>query len=1283
MSLDYGEIICKAVDEIVSTRLQGLAYDITKLCTIVDDSNSYQGRYVVSDGTARYEAFTSDNSLKKGNSVLVTIPNGDYTMQKIIKGRVSTIDTTPFKYTSPLDTMVSLSGDVLDAPQSDEVVQERGLVANSPYKSVIGPIYAIKDVPGLSGFTRLGISANFKSLLSGLDVAQGTYGIKLIIYANNFDKPGVQTQSIYDLDFSSADMIGNPYQFEDYFTQEKVFDISYIGKINKIEVYFYQNKDFKDGNGNLIPYGQVLQNDIGLDVSIGQINNLFVEDVQVFLGYDINDFKGETLMLYTENSLSYHYKTENRKQIELRWIHLKEDGKSFTLLSKNNIDSNYEIRWFRYTPGCEKTDQYAGKDWEKIEPDGSNLFICAFTPDVKKQKEQIKAIGIIKSIAIDNKATESVYFSNLLTFENEEYVPDSKTQDAATALSIYCEDNSEGNYFIYNQNGKINNQGIGQGYKRTLKALFNGASITSDIGTLDWIKWYFPYEAKNSMLIFKGFFADSEVEDKSYSYKGTNYWVVKRYPTQEANGDGKLVFTSDEQSYSIGNQWSYKNSNNTVICRISVDGVEYEAIEEMRFGKSGTNGTNTTLLLEFDDNQNALIAENGRKISITAWLYNEEGVRGGLSDSQQNAISWSWYKKSNSEYMSLSSATGSSIIITSNVNYVPYDNYYILQATYNNLTAYLPIPMKTANTSYMEGAREILYNHQGIPSYYNDIYNLYYYTNGKYNKLDQVQWSLGYDEVLGGTKATQSYMPTLKKQDGSVVYGNTSIAGDKVALSAATFFASGYNDKICVYGFQGDYAWAQPILVMQSKYDFAMLNNWDGSLTLNEDNSTVLAAMLGAGRKNEDNSFSGVLIGDIKRGTDNNEANTLTGVYGLQNGVISYALTEDGKATLGANGNGQIIIDGQTSEIKTKGYDTVNQSGMKIDLNLGSLDIRDSGWKSLIHLSAGLDKATVGNDGTTVDPYFLVRTTEGEDLIRVDDSNYYLQSKSYSKPAANGALLGTRLNLLSGDLEIKSSQGRFFVSGSNPQGNEAFLSIGLSEDEGRSYTKDLLFISPNEYFLQSKDYSGQQIQTAANNSSFKIYKQPSSSNPWVSEYVAVSPSGDVYRASKSGNSYNYSGSAYQFQAGTQTAVDGNGNYYQVAISASIVKANYLRRLNPIMINAKPRGFKLDFKNNSLIGFDLFLKAVNSQDSNKFLTIDSSDPTVPLRISNNFSVDWNGYVTCINPTISGDGGTINLGNFYMSSSGAGGGTWNGSSTGIAGFSAGPLSSFDSIIWYRTG
>ena len=310
MSIDYGEIFCNAVDEIITSKLQGLQYDITKLCTIIDDTYSNQGKYIVSDGAARYEAFSTDINLRKGNNVLVLIPNGDYSMQKNITGRVVASDTTPFNYTSPMDTMIKITNNVFN--NSIGVQKENiGLLANDKGRSTtIGPIYSITETGDFAGFTRLGITANFRSWLNGLDVIEGIYGLKVLIYTEVLDTPGSTTNAVYELTFSSADMIGNPYQFESYFYQEKVFDISNINNIKQIDVYFYQNGQFKDGSGQSIPWQEDNQNNIGLEPS-KKSNNLFVNDVQIFLGYEAGAFTDETLMLYTPDSLSYHYTNYN------------------------------------------------------------------------------------------------------------------------------------------------------------------------------------------------------------------------------------------------------------------------------------------------------------------------------------------------------------------------------------------------------------------------------------------------------------------------------------------------------------------------------------------------------------------------------------------------------------------------------------------------------------------------------------------------------------------------------------------------------------------------------------------------------------------------------------------------------------------------------------------------------------------------------------------------------------------------------------------------------------
>ena len=1255
MSLDYGEIFCSAVDEIITSKLQDLQYDITKLCTIVDDTYSNQGKYTVSDGTAKYDAFSTDISFKKGNSVLVTVPNGDYSMQKTIVGRVAATNTTPFNYTSPMDTMIKITNDVLDSSKTI-YGDNAGLLANDSNKStIIGPLYSISETGDFAGFTRLGITANFRSWLNGLDVAQGTYGIKILIYTDISDAPGsVKENAVYELTFSSADMIGNPYQFESYFYQEKVFDISNINNIKQIDVYFYQNGQFYDGNGNYIPWqDEDINNSIGLEPS-KKPNNLFVNDVKIYLGYETGAFTDETLILYTSDPLTYHYKNNNlQKNVALRWIHMI-DEKNFSLLNGKNLDEKFEVHWFKYNPGNEIIDQYAGKDWEEVFPDKNDLFLYSFTPDIKKQTEQIKVIGLINEITgsktvIDENGNETVediyslvpYYSNLLIFENEEKVPDEKTWDASTALSIICLDNSEGNYYIYNQNGKINNEGIGRGYKRYLKAMYQGAEITSSIGTLDWIKWYFPRES--TMLIETDTFYNENngvKTDEIVSYKGVDYDFITRKAIK--NNAGKFELPSTQQAYSIDNQWSFQNSNNTVRCQVSIDGVIYEAIEELRFGKGGTNGTEITFLIEFTNNDNALIAEDGSQVTVRARLYDSSGERVGFTPEMANKIKWSWYKENKkNNYITLpQKKEGDSIILTYNRvtdNGIPLDNYFILQATYNNLTAYLPIPIKTKNTSFIEGAREVIYNHQGIPNYYNDAYVLYYWDDidKKYKENTNGTWKLEYDEkVEVATKEnalSKGYIPVLKNLDSRPGY---------VALSASPFYASGYNDKVCVSYISDDktYGWSQPILIMQSKYDFAMLNQWDGSLTLDEENGTILSTMLGAGRKNEDNTFSGVLIGDIQGGSNLNDTETLTGVYGLHEGTISYALKEDGTATFGKLGKGQILIDGNESIIQSGNFSTSNQ-GTLIDLDDGIIDIK---WPGNKFDSSGNNlNGRIRLQPTS--PYLYINSTNNTPLIQIGSDSSYL--KSDNSTATNG----TKLDLGNGTLDIRSEKSQFLVSGS---GSPYFKMAVPQNENDKAYANSLFLLDNNNYYLKSKNYlENEYIKIGG----YNTYKQPNNPIVNISNIVAISPDGKVWKTDGKNLI-----SIYEFSSkgGTIGSGDNSISYSQ---TSEQVKQSYISQLIPNLKTAiTEKGFKLDLNNSVINGYDLYLKGTNATTKKSFI-LDSSAPDIPFRINNDkFNVSWDGVLTCTKVnSLSNDGTTdkaisINE-NFYVTKGGGAGGS----------------------------
>jgi hypothetical protein len=79
--------------------------------------------------------------------------------------------------------------------------------------------------------------------------------------------------------------------------------------------------------------------------------------------------------------------------------------------------------------------------------------------------------------------------------------------------------------------------------------------------------------------------------------------------------------------------------------------------------------------------------------------------------------------------------------------------------------------------------------------------------------------------------------------------------------------------------------WSQPILLIQNRYESPMLNAWDGSFEIDEENGTILSTMIGAGRKNKNNQFEGVLMGDVGGAAGIATGNhTGLGIYGFHEG---------------------------------------------------------------------------------------------------------------------------------------------------------------------------------------------------------------------------------------------------------------------------------------------------------------------------------------------------------------------------------------------------------------
>ena len=539
-----------------------------------------------------------------------------------------------------------------------------------------------------------------------------------------------------------------------------------------------------------------------------------------------------------------------------------------------------------------------------------NGFSYLFTPDTTLQEERLKAIVLYEG---------EVLRSNTLYFYNEIEVPSQPTINAMSAAEIITLDASEGNYFIYDIGNSIKNHADSTEV-RELDLYFNGAQLT----IANEVEWLIPIQ--NTMIILDDEFKGVDFDEVSVP----GYCKITRRGGGEKGDD---ITGSTKQRYRIKSYWSQDDTNNTIYCTIRQYGIDYPVVREFSFGPSGTSGTDCTLVLDFEDGITALTIGNPQVVVARARLYDYNNK---LVDLTNYNINWNIFSG-----LTENAGTKTNLILTghndtreiqlkSTVTTVPTDNYDILQATVTNfgdyeLTAYLPLPIK-ANTTYkyIEGATKLIYNSIGnIDNYYKDPYKLYY-TDG-----ENITSTFGVWTINNGVTGDVNYLPQLTTS----IDRATSIT--TYSLQATSIYVPETCTKVNVTGsVNGDIVWSQPLLIMQNRYPSAMINEWDGSLKLDEENNAILAAKMIAGRKEDDNTFSGVMMGDWYGEDVEGEIADHTGIYGFNKGVASFGFRDNGTAFIGKPGSGRIEFDGEEGIITSNSYEG-GAGGIKIDLDDG------------------------------------------------------------------------------------------------------------------------------------------------------------------------------------------------------------------------------------------------------------------------------------------------------------------------------------------------------------
>ena len=385
--------------------------------------------------------------------------------------------------------------------------------------------------------------------------------------------------------------------------------------------------------------------------------------------------------------------------------------------------------------------------------------------------------------------------------------------------------------------------------------------------------------------------------------------------------------------YNISQKFRVNNSNNTITVRIvTLDGTTYSFPKEIVFLKDGDQGTNGTTYMiairPYDISTGARLAGlqpimmQGSNwvsdINLKCWVYKDGEV---IQDGSDYEIEYDW----NAYNVTLTNGA------TEDVKHISGDARSIQAGPYvtvtvsiddntngrrTNINSYYPIDVAIDYTTDDIGKIDI----STIPSYikYTSTgLNPQFYSNNIQFIYD------GSDHSENITSLNTNLLQIETRNDG-LRY-----------LKPASSFIFQENQIPVVQCLQNQGKILHPIVMYLDTYSHEIINGWDGTkLEIDNDGQYILAPQIGAGTKNSDNTFTGVVMG--QNSSSDTTLNNKTGIFGYQSGVSTFGLLDDGTAFFGSkNGGGQISINGNTATIEGGGGgDTVN--GMTITLaNLG------------------------------------------------------------------------------------------------------------------------------------------------------------------------------------------------------------------------------------------------------------------------------------------------------------------------------------------------------------
>lgn len=426
-------------------------------------------------------------------------------------------------------------------------------------------------------------------------------------------------------------------------------------------------------------------------------------------------------------------------------------------------------------------------------------------------------------------------------------------------------------------------------------------------------------------------------------------------------------------------------NDNEIIAMIDIEGMgTFNIKKDLMFGRAGAFGCEFNPVLTISEPAGNFYVDTAGEFEIRCLVYDRTGGLMPLEDRAKCKFTWNYIgtnakPKDDRDHLNYEGFVGN--VIRGRITQpVPF----VVEVTVSNAAEY-DITIRRGilvsnNTNFMQShdivvPSRIEFRSDGqAPIFASNVFEVQKIRGDvvgvnevdAQNELIYPEWKINQTRVLHLVEKENDYpiftLPdgTTQTQDPYTTYSlGFSASKLNTHVATASVYAQQWTEDLLTdeyftyiyFDYEGAKV-AQAIAFAQNLYPSSLVNEWDGqSLSLDYENSAIIAKMIAAGTKDQRNRFTGVMMGDWHEKAD--ESLNTPGLYGFNAGQQSFGFKTDGTGFIGPSGEGRIHFDGRNALISNSTYTNyINLNPRRIENYLskdedGGYIIDNQAWNSI------------------------------------------------------------------------------------------------------------------------------------------------------------------------------------------------------------------------------------------------------------------------------------------------------------------------------------------------